>query len=101
MIRRKTVFIISMSLMLSSCSKGEEIPEENTDNISTDINPGDVIPSSINAEAIEKNAQSIREAAAEAVRIVEQDAQQEIDGIAPITDLPVNDAIPSDDNQKD
>lgn len=80
MIAMKTSFIFlpTLLLTLSACDSAEEIPQK-TDQEELE----EVIGK--NAEEIEQKAISIKEAAAEAVKIIEEDAQSEIDAIEPET----------------
>lgn len=86
---RHVIFWGSFILLLSSCGQGEEIEANDAasaqnimiDDASSASNEGAVGSNELQAEA-----QSIRQAAAEAVQIIEDDAQQEIDNIAPAVD---------------
>ncbi len=65
---------IGFILALSACNSGEEIPQK-----SDKEELEEIIEQNVNA--VEKEAKSIKEAAAEAVKIIEADAQSEIDNI--------------------
>ncbi len=83
---------IGFILALSACNSGEEIPQKSDKEELEEIIEQ-------NVDAVEKEAKSIKEAAAKAVKIIEADAQAEIDAIEP-TEIETPD-ISEDDETKD
>ena len=69
--------LIGFILVLPACNSGEEIPQK-----SDTAELEEIIDTNI--EAVEQEAKSIKEAAAEAVKIIEQDSQTEIDNAQPL-----------------
>lgn len=83
------------ALSLSSCSGGEAIPKE-----SADTSQGqEEIVSPSDAAAIDDQALSIKEAAAQAVKIIENDAQAEIDAIEAEAPIAPNIDLSSQEDQ--
>lgn len=68
--------LVGFILALSACSSGEEIPQKSDKEELEEIIDR-------NVEAVEQEAKSIKDAAAQAVKIIEEDAQREIDAIEP------------------
>ncbi len=73
---RYRVSSLSMGFIfaLSACNSGEEIPQKSDKEELEDI-------INTNIEVVEQEAKSIRQAAAQAVKIIEQEAQAEIDKV--------------------
>lgn len=80
-------------VLLSSCSGGEDIPKESAN----ETEAQEEIMSNSDVGQIDSQALSIKEAAAQAVKIIEDDAQAEIDTIkAELAIEPSNDVPPQE-----
>lgn len=84
---KKYLLLSSMAvILLSSCSKGEDIDnKENITAANEGIDPDAIIKS--NDNEIEAESLTISEAAAQAVQIIEDDAQQEISNLPPLENI--------------